>query len=83
MHSTFLQDKFKDVDFIYDNIFFQIAAHKYPNKAFLIPNLFVHENLQLDKIEGADFKCGNSFFKIPVQQDKFGDFKYDNCIFKL
>ena len=41
------------------------------------------EILLVDTFEGADFKCDNRFFKIPVQQDKFQDFKYDNSIFKL
>ena len=45
--------------------------------------LFSHEVLQLDRFEGADFKFCNSFFKIPVQQDRFENFKYDNSIFKL
>ena len=45
--------------------------------------LFFHEILQLDKFEVADFKCGNSLFKIPNKQDKFKHFKYDNSIFKL
>ena len=30
---------FKDHDFEYDNIFFQIPAEKYPNKTFSVPNL--------------------------------------------
>ena len=66
--------------------FFEIPAQKYSNKAFLVPNLGIfisHEILQLGKFEGADFKRDNSFFKIPVQQDKFEDFIYDNSIFKL
>ena len=66
--------------------FLQILAQKYPNKALLVPNLsnfIFHEILQVDKFEGADFKCDNSFFEIPVQQDELKDFKYDNCIFKL
>ena len=31
--------KFEGVDLKYGNSFFQIAAHKYPNKAFLVRNL--------------------------------------------
>ena len=45
--------------------------------------LFFREILLVDTFEGADFKCDNRFFKIPVQQDKFKDFKYDNSAFKL
>ena len=66
--------------------FFQIPAQKYPNKAFwsqIQAFLFFHKILQLDKFEGADLKCDNSFFKIPVQQNRVKDFKYDNSIFKL
>ena len=46
-------------------IFFKIPAQKYPNKAFLVPNLdiFIFSwNFAIDKFEGADFKCDNSFF---------------------
>ena len=32
-------DKFKGADFNYGNSFFKIPAQKYPNKAFLVPNL--------------------------------------------
>ena len=49
-----------------DNIFFkfkpkntQIRHFWFQIKAFL----FFHQILQLDKFEGADFKCGNSFLK--------------------
>ena len=40
-------------------IVFKVLAQKYPSKAFLVPNLgiFIH----LDKFEGVDFKCDNSF----------------------
>ena len=43
---------------------------KYQNKAFFVPNSIgfgFHETLQLDKIEGADFKYDDSLFQIPVQ----------------
>ena len=46
--------------------FLKILAQKYPNKAFLVPNLdisFFHKILHLDKLEGADFKYDNIFFK--------------------
>ena len=50
--------------------FFQIPVQRYSNKAFLVPNLeifvFFHKKLQLEKFEGADFKYGNSFCKIPA-----------------
>ena len=31
--------KFEGADFKYDKYCFQISAQKYPNKAFLVPNL--------------------------------------------
>ena len=44
---------------------FKILAKKYPNKAFLVPNLdifgFFCKILQLDRFEGADLKYDNSF----------------------
>ena len=69
MDQTLQQDKLEDVDFKYENIFFQIPAQKYPNKAFLVPNLgffffFFCEILQLDKFESADLKCVNIVLKI-------------------
>ena len=51
---------------MYDNSFFQVLDQKYPNKAFLVPNLgtFVFlRNFELDKSEGADFRYVNTFFK--------------------
>ena len=51
----------------YDNSFFKILALKYPNKAFLVPNvgIFVFsQNLELDKCDGADFKYDNIFLKV-------------------
>ena len=47
-------------------LFFKILVQKYPNKAFLLPNLgifFPWKILQFDKFEGADFKYDNSFLK--------------------
>ena len=32
-------DKFEVADFRYDNCFLKMLAQKYPNKAFLVPNL--------------------------------------------
>ena len=47
-------------------IFLKILSQKYPNKAFLVPNLrifFFRKILQSDKFKGADFKYDNSFLK--------------------
>ena len=52
-------------------IVFKILAQKYPNKAFLIPNLgilFFREILQIHKLEGADSKYDNSFSKNLAQK---------------
>ena len=38
--------KIESVDFKYDNSFFKILAQKYPNKAFLFPNLGIIVFLQ-------------------------------------
>ena len=46
-------------------IVFENSSIKYPNKAFLVPNLGIfvfHTIVHLDKFEGADFKYGNIFF---------------------
>ena len=60
-------DKFEGADLKYDNnFFFQIAAQKYPNKAFLVWNsaiFILYENLQQDKFEDADLKHDNNIFK--------------------
>ena len=47
--------------------FFLNSSQKYPNKAFLIPNLCIFvlcEILQIEIVEGADFNYDNSFFKV-------------------
>ena len=48
-------------------IAFLILVQKYPNEAFLVPNLdtfvFFLKILQVDKFEGVDFKYENSFLK--------------------
>ena len=31
-------------------------------------NLFLHQNLQLDKFEATEFKYENTFFENPVQE---------------
>ena len=52
-------------------VFLKILAQKYPNKAFLVPNLGIcpfRKILQLDKFEAADFKYDNSIFKILAQK---------------
>ena len=52
-------------------IAFEDSTQKYPNKAFLVPNLGIfvfHEILQIHKFEGADFKCDDSFSKILAQK---------------
>ena len=52
-------------------VFLKIIAQKYPNKAFLVPNLGIfpfRKILQLDKFEAADFKHDNSIFKILAQK---------------
>ena len=64
-------DKLEGADFKYSNNFFLILAQKYPNKAFLVPNVgifFLHKILQLSKFKGVDLKYDNSFFKIIAQK---------------
>ena len=56
---------------------FQIKVLKYPNKAFLLPNLDIfifHEILQLDKFEGADFKYDSVIFKLQPKNTRIRDF---------
>ena len=51
--------------------FLKILTQKYPNEAFLVPNLgilFFHETLHLAKFKGADLKYDNSFLKILAQK---------------
>ena len=36
-------DNFEGADFKYDNSFFKILPQKYPNKAFLVPNLSIFD----------------------------------------
>ena len=85
MHPTLQQDKFKDADFKYDNIFFQIPVEKYLTKALLVPDvgifIFFHEILHSDKFQGADFKYDNLFSNTspklsesPIFGHKFKDF---------
>ena len=69
-------------------IFFQIAAQKYPNKAFLVRNsaiFILHENLQQDKFEDADLKHDNNILfsnsspkirKLGISGPKFKDFYF-------
>ena len=54
----------------YDQSFLKILAEKYPNNAFLVPNLCIFfEILQLHQFEGTDIKNDNSiFFKIAGQK---------------
>ena len=70
LHKILQLHKFEGVDFQYDNSFFKILPQKYPNKAFLVPNLGIfvcRKILQLDKFEGADFKYDNIVFKFQPQ----------------
>ena len=61
-------DKVEVADFKYDNSIFKILAQKYPNEAFLIPNLgSFREVLQLGKFECADFQYDNIVFKFQSQ----------------
>ena len=62
---------------MYDNSFFQVLDQKYPNKAFLVPNLgtFVFlRNFELDKFEGADFRYVNTFSKFKLKSTKIRHF---------
>ena len=46
-------------------------CQKYPNKAFLVPNLNIFvfwQNLQLGKFDAGDFKYSNSFLKTNLAQ---------------
>ena len=46
--------------------FFLILAQKYPNRAFVVPNLgtfIFHEIWQLETFEAADFKYDNIIYK--------------------
>ena len=57
---------------------FQIPVHKYPNKAFLVPNFdfsfFFSEILQLHKFEGPDFKYDNIIFNFQPKNTQIRDF---------
>ena len=56
---------------------FQIAAHKYPNKIFLAPNLEISvlpRNYAIRKIWGHSFQLWQKHFQIPAQ-------KYSNTAF--
>ena len=59
-------NKFEGADFKYDNSFLKFYPKKYPNQAFLVPNLgifvFFSEILQIDKFEGVGFKYDNRIF---------------------
>ena len=58
-------DKFEGGDFKSDNSFLKILDEKYPNKAFLVPNLdflFFCKILQLGKFEGTAFKYDKIIF---------------------
>ena len=49
LHEIFQLDKLKDINFKNKNIIFQIPSEKYPNQAFLVPNLcifFLPQTLQ-------------------------------------
>ena len=67
-------DKFWGADFKYDNGFFKISDQKYPNKAFLFPNLGISEILQLGKFEGADFKFDKIVFKFQSKKAQIRHF---------
>ena len=82
--------------FKYDNSFFSILAQKYLNNTFLVKNtqiwnflsqiltfLFLRKILQLDKFEGIDFKCNNSFLKFCRKNTQTGIFgpKFRHCFF--
>ena len=67
MYQTLQQDKFKDADFKYDNIFFFLKIFR--------------KSKQLNKFEGADFKYDNSFFKFKPKRNKFPARKYPNEAF--
>ena len=64
--ANFAQDKFKDTDFKYDNIFFKFQPKNTQIRHFWVQiqvfSLF-HEILQLDKFEGADFKRDKIVFE--------------------
>ena len=50
--------------------FFKILAQKYPNKAYLVPNLGIFvfsQNLELRQIQGCRFQIWQYCFQIPTQ----------------
>ena len=81
MHEILQQDKFRDANFKYDNIFFQIPVQKYPSKTFLVKNTikaFLFKTF-------FDPNFGIFYFREILQLDKFeaADLKHDNIVFKF
>ena len=57
--------------------YFQISAQKYPNQAFLVPNLTIFifaPNFGTRKIRGRWFQIWQKYFQVPVR-------KYSNQVF--
>ena len=72
-------------------IVFQIYGSKYPNKAVLVPFFVVAVIIvvvllnfwYLDKLESANFKCGNSFSNLQskITQIRYFWLQFENCLF--
>ena len=55
LHEIFQLDKFKGIDFKYNNIIFQIPSENYPDQALLVPNLCIFiftRNFTIRQIRG-------------------------------
>ena len=71
MHQTLLQDKFKDADFMYDNIFFQIPVQNTQIRLFwfqIQKLLLFSQNVAVKQIWGCWFQLWQKFFKILGQK---------------
>ena len=59
--------------------YFQIPVQKYPNQAFLVPNLGIFVSLQnfaMRQIQGSDFKYDNSFLNFKPKKTQTRHFYF-------
>ena len=81
--NIFQFDKFEDVENL--TIIFQTQSLKYPNKAFLVPNLIfviLHNFLHYCKTQDGDSKHHNLFF-FSILNPKIRIFIFARNVFKL
>ena len=82
---NFITDKFKGVDFKYDN-FFKLQSKACPNTTFLVPNfifyffkipffIFAHSIFACWQIQGVDFIYDHSFFKYQSKNTQIKHFR--------